>query len=308
MSRVKKEHSPLDCYTPLASRIRELRIKAGKTQTELGEILKVTKSNIANYEAGYTTPSLDSICELARYFHVSSDYLLGLSDAETNNHDEQFVCDYLGLSTGAIHFISDTKNNPYLHQTIEYLMTEQELLKRLSNYSWTRIDTILSESELSSIPLLYEGALYDSSESLHEEQQDIAYVHVLSNLNGYLSNMIKYYSSHTNMIFETILLPYIKNRLNYDFALQLLVEHAPDSSLIKQLFPNCSAKDIMTNPKLHTFYDEIVDSLQVTTIDADYDLPYECYNEHNSEMVNAIIEKIILEVAKAQGVLNADKT
>ena len=64
----------------VADRIRGLRERSGMTQTELAKQLGITRSSVNAWEMGISTPSTAYIVELAQLFHVSTDYLLGLSD------------------------------------------------------------------------------------------------------------------------------------------------------------------------------------------------------------------------------------
>lgn len=61
----------------LAKRMKELRMDRGLTQKELGEIINVTKVSICCYENGTRTPTLETLLDLANYFEVDLDYLLG---------------------------------------------------------------------------------------------------------------------------------------------------------------------------------------------------------------------------------------
>lgn len=64
----------------LSDRIFQLRKEAGLTQTELGEKFGLVKSAISHYERGQSIPSDRIKKEMCRFFGVSMDYLLGLSD------------------------------------------------------------------------------------------------------------------------------------------------------------------------------------------------------------------------------------
>lgn len=55
----------------------ELRQDRGLTQRELGKILSVSTGTISNYENGVHYPDLEKLVQLADYFQVSTDYLLG---------------------------------------------------------------------------------------------------------------------------------------------------------------------------------------------------------------------------------------
>ena len=61
-------------------RIKELRKQRGISQTELGEILGVTRSTICQYEQGKRQPDNTTLVKLADFFGVSVDYLLGRSE------------------------------------------------------------------------------------------------------------------------------------------------------------------------------------------------------------------------------------
>lgn len=61
-------------------RLRELRLEKGLRLKDVAEAMGVTLRTISNYEAGIREPSLDMLVKLCKFFDVSSDYLLGLSD------------------------------------------------------------------------------------------------------------------------------------------------------------------------------------------------------------------------------------
>ncbi len=67
----------------IAERIKELREKNNYTQATLAKKLNITRSAVNAWEMGISVPSTSLIVELARLFHVSTDYLLGLKDNAT---------------------------------------------------------------------------------------------------------------------------------------------------------------------------------------------------------------------------------
>ena len=64
----------------LGEKIKELREEIGLTQEELAQCLFLDKSTIAKYETNKIQPSLQNLIDLAVFFQVSTDYLLGLED------------------------------------------------------------------------------------------------------------------------------------------------------------------------------------------------------------------------------------
>jgi repressor LexA len=61
--------------------LKKLRAEKNLSQEELAEIINVSKSTIGMYEQGKRIPKADStLKQLAEYFNVSIDYLLGFDD------------------------------------------------------------------------------------------------------------------------------------------------------------------------------------------------------------------------------------
>ncbi|OLA04559.1 MAG: hypothetical protein BHW12_08820 [Coprobacillus sp. 28_7] len=62
----------------IGERIQYLRLEKEMTQKELAKELKVSLKTIQFYEQNRNTPETYMIVALAKYFNVSSDYILGL--------------------------------------------------------------------------------------------------------------------------------------------------------------------------------------------------------------------------------------
>lgn len=63
-----------------AERIYLLRKEAGLSQKQLGEILGLSNKAICTMEGGSRGTTIEKLVLLAKYFHVSTDYLLGITD------------------------------------------------------------------------------------------------------------------------------------------------------------------------------------------------------------------------------------
>ena len=61
-------------------RIKELREEQHMTQVRLSIELGVSQETISAYEKGKHLPSVAALIQLSNIFHVSCDYILGLSD------------------------------------------------------------------------------------------------------------------------------------------------------------------------------------------------------------------------------------
>ena len=63
--------------------IKELRERAGLSQAALAKKVGVTRSAVDAWEIGLSIPTTQYVAELAQFFHVSSDYILGLDKTES---------------------------------------------------------------------------------------------------------------------------------------------------------------------------------------------------------------------------------
>ena len=61
-------------------RIRDLRIEQGLTQQKVAELLHVSQNTYSQYEIGVTRFPLEAVIQLAKFYNVSMDYLVGLTD------------------------------------------------------------------------------------------------------------------------------------------------------------------------------------------------------------------------------------
>ena len=66
--------------TTFNSRLKELRTSKGLSQDLLAKSSGLTKTSINHWENGKCTPNAIAIVTLARFFGVTTDYLLGESD------------------------------------------------------------------------------------------------------------------------------------------------------------------------------------------------------------------------------------
>ena len=65
---------------PLGKKLKELRINKGVTQKQIAEYLGIAPNSLQQFEYDKVNPSYENLIKLCRYFNVSADYLLGLSD------------------------------------------------------------------------------------------------------------------------------------------------------------------------------------------------------------------------------------
>ena len=64
----------------MGDKLRSLRIEKNLTQKQVADRIGLAISAVSSYESGSRYPTYDTLIKLARMFHVSTDYLLGIAD------------------------------------------------------------------------------------------------------------------------------------------------------------------------------------------------------------------------------------
>lgn len=112
----------------MESRIKKLREKGGLIQAILAAELGITQQMLSKYERDTSTIKVDVLKELAKYFNVTTDYLLGLSDVKRD-------------LTGQIK----------MNETIDEYYDLIEVYKKLDEYDqelvWTMMEAIKKNDE-----------------------------------------------------------------------------------------------------------------------------------------------------------------
>lgn len=80
-------------------RLKELRIANNVSQTEIANLLDVTRQAYSRYELGQRELGYDMLCKLADYYDVSVDYLIGhdsspLAERPMSAIAENFIREY----------------------------------------------------------------------------------------------------------------------------------------------------------------------------------------------------------------------
>lgn len=136
MSRKQKEHT--DRYnTVFAIKLRLLIKEKGITQQELADHIGKTRQAVSYYCDGSSAPDWETIAKIAKYFNVTSDYLLGLSHAKSAENTN--IVESLGLSEETIQRIKYINCEQY-----EDTLAECQPIKMLDML----LSAILSTSEL----------------------------------------------------------------------------------------------------------------------------------------------------------------
>ncbi|MDE7280391.1 MAG: helix-turn-helix domain-containing protein [Ruminiclostridium sp.] len=89
-------------YYDFGEILRSLRKQSGLTQSELGRRVGLSKAVVSKYENGMGYPTFDTLIRIAKFFSVTTDYLLG---AENGN-----ILDVSGLTESQLEAVQRTVN------------------------------------------------------------------------------------------------------------------------------------------------------------------------------------------------------
>lgn len=74
----------------ISKQLIDLRKKRGNTQEELAEYLKVSPQAVSKWESGESTPKVPLLPDIARFYNVTTDELLGGGEVRKSIKIEQF--------------------------------------------------------------------------------------------------------------------------------------------------------------------------------------------------------------------------
>lgn len=132
----------------LNCRLREL-LDGRKTRTDdFAKAVSISSSAVRMWYNGYSRPDMEKIPEICKFFDVSADWLLGLSDTQSVDIEMRDICKKTGLSVNALYALIRCSKNlnpdgvPNSHESstaverlwlINNLIEDEETLDKLSN-------------------------------------------------------------------------------------------------------------------------------------------------------------------------------
>ena len=81
----------------IAEKLVEFRTSKGVTQEDVAQSLSISNRTVSKWETGASMPDLPMIVELAKYFEITTDALLGLSETKKRNTKEEVCSLFEGL-------------------------------------------------------------------------------------------------------------------------------------------------------------------------------------------------------------------
>ncbi len=157
-----KKSCPDHYNDPFPSRLRQLIKDHDITQDQLSKAVGVSRGSIGQYANGDSSPKYDALIAIAKYFNVSTDYLLGLSSSRSVDLSAREICDTANLTDGAFAALSSLSRSDadtpeeasrkqyaalLTNEIIERAITDPAFLEDLRRY-WYANQEILCSTHL----------------------------------------------------------------------------------------------------------------------------------------------------------------
>lgn len=116
------------------SQLRGLRESREISQAALAKALGVSKSTIGLWEMGDTLPDAKAIYDIASFFNVSADWLLGLSDERAINGDLAQASRYIGLPANSTEKLHELSLSSDAHSKAPLFVINEILSSRIDDF------------------------------------------------------------------------------------------------------------------------------------------------------------------------------
>ena len=73
------------------ARLRELRLESKKKQSEIADVLGISQSTYSQYEQPDNIIPSKHIYQLSKFYNISSDYILGISQVKATPDEVEFI-------------------------------------------------------------------------------------------------------------------------------------------------------------------------------------------------------------------------
>lgn len=122
----KKNWTTDDEYKAFPQRLKILMGDRGITQQQLADYLQKTRQAVSYYCNGSSSPDWETLAKIATFFSVSTDYLVGIAEPQSQDPDIQVVCKYTGLSESSAEYLHARRASKtgFLTRLIDGILSE----------------------------------------------------------------------------------------------------------------------------------------------------------------------------------------
>lgn len=130
-------------YKEIGERIKHLRTSKKLTQDDVAHALNVKRETVTRWETGASDIKTEITILLSKYFNVSADYLLGLTENTSTNISEIGISNKTGFSTSTVENILNlsAEHKTILDKIINELL-KSDLLEKFEELKENNIKLI----------------------------------------------------------------------------------------------------------------------------------------------------------------------
>lgn len=114
----------------VAESLKKVRKEHNFKQREIAQAVGLDRSTYSFYETGKTSPSIETMCALAKIYNVSIGYLLG---KENNNPELRAFNPAVSAGVDPIAYLSDEEKTLLMFFRVSDDETKKELLEKISS-------------------------------------------------------------------------------------------------------------------------------------------------------------------------------
>lgn len=125
-------------YDTFSERLKYLIANSGEKLENIASDIGVSSGSLSDWQNGKTEIKAYNLIQLANYFHVSTDYLLGLSDNPAAETGVESVARYVNLSVDSVNKLHKS-GDPMIEELLDFLIkdtTHFEDLRKIFYAHW----------------------------------------------------------------------------------------------------------------------------------------------------------------------------
>lgn len=208
----------------LPTRLRTIMENHHITQQNVADAIGKSRQTVGFYTTGVSAPDWETITDLAKYFNVSADWLLGLSDF-TNPRTANLTVEDIGLSERAATILQSENNQIDRSKLIvlNYLIENPSLWEKISSYFAFSTYDIAREKPFSRL-------------TIDKRNMDarLSFADIIENLQKYKSDFFDRIKAD-NYAIEQMVLSLIGNHIDHSTAVQWCILLRDSSNKDEQL-------------------------------------------------------------------------
>jgi transcriptional regulator with XRE-family HTH domain len=175
--------SATDYNGPFPSRLRILM--QNTTQKELADYIGVSRQSISQYMDGSSQPVANKVAQIADYFKVSADYLLGRTGAQKPANIN--AVEKYGLSEKALSRLEEIhakKNSEYFTRTVNALIEDGDVLSAIALFLYFRMENTVKQNGINPFRIVYKHGKTDDGFQWGEDVNTLGLYSMLDAMTG----------------------------------------------------------------------------------------------------------------------------